>query len=173
MMRMGRSHRSRNSELKWGQRHPSPQDVPLGLLAPPPQTVISLPGSDASGSSGLGWCYLQSWGLGEPAVHAPWGRGGQAVRPLVATGRKESASCSAEIWELGLVLKLRLSCSCPCRLVAKPYPTLCEPMYCSPPGSSVHGILQSRILEWVAISSSRKSFSTQGSKPHLPCLLHW
>ena len=31
----------------------------------------------------------------------------------------------------------------------------CNPMYCSPPGSSVHGILQVRILEWVAISFSR------------------
>ena len=36
-------------------------------------------------------------------------------------------------------------------------PTLCGPMDCSPPGSSVHGILQARILEWVAISSSRGS----------------
>ena len=33
--------------------------------------------------------------------------------------------------------------------------TLCDPMDCSPPGSSVHGILQARILEWVAIPSSR------------------
>ena len=31
-------------------------------------------------------------------------------------------------------------------------PTLCDPVDCSPPGSSVHGILQARILEWVAIS---------------------
>ena len=37
-------------------------------------------------------------------------------------------------------------------------PTLCDPMECNPPGSSVHGILQSRILEWVAISFSRRSF---------------
>jgi len=36
-------------------------------------------------------------------------------------------------------------------------PTLWDPMDCSPPGSSVHGILQTRILEWVAISSSRGS----------------
>ena len=36
--------------------------------------------------------------------------------------------------------------------------TLCNPMNSSPPGSSVHGILQARILEWVAISSSRASF---------------
>ena len=32
--------------------------------------------------------------------------------------------------------------------------TFCDPMDCSRPGSSVHGILQARILEWVAISSS-------------------
>ena len=37
----------------------------------------------------------------------------------------------------------------------QPYPTLCDPMVRSPPGSSVHGILQARILEWVAISYSR------------------
>ena len=36
-------------------------------------------------------------------------------------------------------------------------PTLCDPIDCSPPGSSVHGILQARILEWVAISYSRGS----------------
>ena len=35
--------------------------------------------------------------------------------------------------------------------------TLCNPMDCSPPGSSVHGILQARILEWVAIPSFRGS----------------
>ena len=35
--------------------------------------------------------------------------------------------------------------------------TLCDPVDCSLPGSSVHGILQARILEWVAISSSRGS----------------
>ena len=42
-------------------------------------------------------------------------------------------------------------------LVAQSCPTLCDPMDCSPPGSSVHGILQARILEWVAISFSRGS----------------
>ena len=36
-------------------------------------------------------------------------------------------------------------------------PTLCDPVDCSPPGSSVHGILQVRILEWVARPSSRGS----------------
>ena len=42
-------------------------------------------------------------------------------------------------------------------LVSQLCPTLCDPMDCSLPGSSVHGILQARILEWVAIPSPRKS----------------
>ena len=42
-------------------------------------------------------------------------------------------------------------------LVTDSCPTLCQPMDCSPLGSSVHGILQARILEWVAISFSRGS----------------
>ena len=39
--------------------------------------------------------------------------------------------------------------------VAQSCPTLCDPMVCSPPGSSVHGILQARILKWVALPFSR------------------
>ena len=42
-------------------------------------------------------------------------------------------------------------------LVAQSCLTLCGPMDCRPPGSSVHGILQARILEWVAIFFSRGS----------------
>ena len=38
-------------------------------------------------------------------------------------------------------------------VVAQSYPTLCDPMDCNLPGSSVHGILQARILEWLAIPS--------------------
>ena len=44
------------------------------------------------------------------------------------------------------------------------------PMECSPPGSSVHGILQVRILQWAAIPFSRGIFPTQGSNLGL---LHW
>ena len=44
--------------------------------------------------------------------------------------------------------------------VAQSYPTLCDPVDCSPPGSSICGILQARILEWVAIS-----FSSGSSQP--------
>ena len=39
--------------------------------------------------------------------------------------------------------------------VAQSCPTLCDPMDCSLPGSSIHGILQARILEWIAISFSK------------------
>ena len=38
--------------------------------------------------------------------------------------------------------------------VAQSYPTLSDPMDCSPPGSSVHGIFQARVLEWGAIAFS-------------------
>ena len=46
---------------------------------------------------------------------------------------------------------------CVCVLVAQSCPTLCDPVDCNPPGSSVHEIFQARILEWVAISFSRGS----------------
>ena len=46
---------------------------------------------------------------------------------------------------------------CVCVSVTQLCSTLCDPMDCNPPGSSVHGILQARILEWVAIPFSRGS----------------
>ena len=52
-------------------------------------------------------------------------------------------------------------------------PTLCDTMECSLWGSSVHGIFQARILEWVAIFYSKGISLTQGSNPCLLCLLHW
>ena len=56
-----------------------------------------------------------------------------------------------------------------CCLVTKSYPTLCNPMDCSPPGSSVHEISQARILERVAISFSRGS-SQPRNRTHISCL---
>ena len=49
--------------------------------------------------------------------------------------------------------------------VGQVWPTLCNPMDCSLPGSSVHGNFQARILEWVAISSSRGSSQPQKRGP--------
>ena len=53
-------------------------------------------------------------------------------------------------------------CVCMCVWVAQLCPTLCNSMDYSLPGSSVHGVLQARILEWVAIPFSSKVFPTQG-----------
>ena len=50
---------------------------------------------------------------------------------------------------------------------------LCDPMDCGLPGSSVHRILQARILGRVAISFSKRIFPTQGLNPHLLRLRHW
>ena len=61
---------------------------------------------------------------------------------------------------------------CCCCLVTKLCMTLCNFMDCSRPGSSVHGISQARILEWVAISFSRGIFLTQESNPLLLSLQH-
>ena len=67
------------------------------------------------------------------------------------------------LWECGLKNEIIIECllwgntvCCVC-LVAQSYLTLCDPMDCSPPGSSVHGILQARILERVTMPSSRGS----------------
>ena len=53
--------------------------------------------------------------------------------------------------------------------VTQSCPTLCDPMDCSLPGSSVHGILQARILEWVVIPFSR-DLSYRGIEPRSPAL---
>ena len=63
-------------------------------------------------------------------------------------------------------------CVCVCVCVysdAQSCPTFCEPMDCTPPGSSVHGILQARMLEWVAISFSRGS-SQPRNRTRMSCI---
>ena len=52
---------------------------------------------------------------------------------------------------------------CVCAKLLQSCPTLCDPMDCSPPGSCVHGILQAKILKWVAIPSSRGSSQSRDS----------
>ena len=60
---------------------------------------------------------------------------------------------------------IRMPCVC---LVAQLCPTLCDPMDCSPPDSSVHRSFQARILQWVAISFSR--FSRSKDRTHASCV---
>ena len=64
----------------------------------------------------------------------------------------------------GFVVKPDLNCMF---LVTQSRPTLCDIMDYSLPGSFVHGILQARILRWVAIPFSREFFPTQKSNPGL------
>ena len=55
-------------------------------------------------------------------------------------------------------------------LVAQWCPTLCDPTDYNPPGSSVHGTLQARLLEWVVISFSRGS-SPPGNQTRVSCFV--
>ena len=66
-----------------------------------------------------------------------------------------------------LPTSLNLLCACMLQLCQP----LCDPIDYSPPGSSVHGIIQPRKLEWFAMPSSREIFLPQGLDPHLH-LLH-
>ena len=68
----------------------------------------------------------------------------------------EALGCPTPAASLSLHVLETWACTC---VVARSRPILCSPMdsSCSPPGSSVHGISQARILEWVAISSSTGS----------------
>ena len=62
--------------------------------------------------------------------------------------------CQYGIWQDSCLLSTSV-CVCVCVLVAQSCQTLCNSMDCSSPGSSVHGTFQARMLEQVAISSSR------------------
>ena len=66
----------------------------------------------------------------------------------ISCGQDTSPSVSSCVNQMGACMDVQSIQSCP---------TLCDPVNCSPPGSSVHGILQARILEQVAMPSSRES----------------
>ena len=55
-------------------------------------------------------------------------------------------------------------------LVAQLCPTVCDPMDCSLPGSSLHGILRARVLEWVAIAFSAAAAAAAKSLQSSPTL---
>ena len=94
-------------------------------------------------------------------------------------------SCTAEIFsseKLGSIsfiltyssmcdlCTFRPTCTCLCVCIVR---SDSDPMDKSPPGFSVHGILQARILKWVPISFSRGIFPSQEWNPRVLCLLHW
>ena len=69
------------------------------------------------------------------------------------------AYLTIDLFSWNTVVSRNSSVSYSCCLVAQSCRTLCNPVGCSLPGSSVHGISQARVLEWVAISSTRGSSS--------------
>ena len=111
---------------------------------------------------------LLNCGAGEDSLRVPW----TAKISNQSTPKEINPEYSLEglmlkqklqyfghmMWRAGLLEKtLMLGKIEGRRRRAQLSPTLCDPMECSLPGSSVHGLLQARILEWVAISYSRGS----------------
>ena len=127
------------------------QLVACGILGPRPGIKPTPPAS-------LLWMYsCSSWERGD---------GSRTFRSPCALGWPKKSQwihmwCEKQVWQLNQEESKSE--------VAQLCPTLCEPMDCSPPGSSVRGIFQARVLEWVAISLIRRRRS---KKPHpgLACL---
>ena len=92
------------------------------------------------------------------------------ARTTETPGKSPGSDCDCQVMRClatGLIVKTSLSVHtfCPC-LVTPLCPTLCNPVDCSLPGSSVHGILQARTLEWVAISTSIVHIAVHYNGPH-------
>ena len=83
---------------------------------------------------------------------------GMAISVLVSYPHEDLADLGLWLQQLPSITRENHTMWAPCSCsLAKSCLTLCKPMDCSPPGSSVHGIFQARILEWVVISFSRGS----------------
>ena len=96
--------------------------------------------------------YPKNWQ--HPWIHSIWSFG------VWRWGNEEGASKDEETLDFASTQWSSYSLRCP---------TLCDPMNCSPPGSSVHGILQGRILEWISLSLLQGIFPIQGSN-RVSCL---
>ena len=113
------------------------------------------------------------WGISGDGVCFYRKRRGQSQDGVKAPGHK----LPSEVWshsegQEALLRMLRETASSPgvrAYSVAQSCPTLCDPLDCSPPGSSGHGISQAGILEWVAISCSRGS-SRPRDQTHVSCV---
>ena len=113
-----------------------------------------------------------------------------------ASGEKSTCQSRRQIWSLGQEDTLekemaihcdilaweipwaeepsRLQSTCVCAKSLQSCPTLCNTLDQRQPGSSVHGILQARILTGVGCHALHQGiFPIQGSNPCLLCLLHW
>ena len=144
--------------LRWDQRMPK-QHISLCLTLFRPNTLWTKWCLDASSKKGLlpscGHCSEQG-GLELSASS------GCASTAESGPSKRHAPSRTAQTWWPGDLVTRWV-------LVAQLCLTLCDPMDCSLPGSSVHGILQARILEWVAIPFS-KGRSQRMDRTQVSCI---
>ena len=122
-------------------------------------TPVFLPGESQGQGSLVGCCLWGCTGLDTTEVtQQQQQQCGQRSRNRMTNADDNSVLTISKIQHIILTFKVAvITC-----LVAKSCPTLCDPMDSSPPGSSVHGIIQARILECIAISFSRGCFPPRG-----------
>ena len=90
---------------------------------------------------------------------------------IISGGQGEFLDSQRHAMVTGVIstwLILGEECALLVELVAQLCRTLFHPVDCRPPGSSVHGVSQARILEWVAMPSSRRFSQPRESNPGLP-----
>ena len=169
---------------KAAERRETDETQTCGSRSLPPRSLVGLPRDEIQGGDfWKGGCYTEReracWKSAEPPLQSFWLRTDLYTRlrkrlsqegPLerskqvspasshragerVSISHREDVLPRVSDWVLGRILPHAVQFSS----VAQSCPTLCDPMDCSLLGSSVHGILQARILEWVVISSSRGS----------------
>ena len=122
------------------------------------------PPSTASGPTG---CIIQLYHPGRPL-----GRHVEERQCLVSFAESWGWDTEPSGQSIQLGDQTNMTCSCHCCLATKLCPTLCDPMDCHPPGSSVRGIFQAGVLEWVAISFSSGS-SQPRDQTHVSCIGRW
>ena len=114
----------------------------LSLLVP--LRVLVLAGGCVSCGGGGGWCVICTSPVSQASFHVP-------------VGHSRVFFCQLSV---------------DCCSIAQLCLRLCEGINCSPPGFCVHGISQARILEWVAISTSRGS-SQPRDQTRVSCIGRW
>ena len=104
-----------------------------------------------------------------------WGGRGRVGRGLLLGGNLSGQEEPVRVWGFGLASSLTLQARPVLSKLLQLCPTLCDPVDCSTSGSSVHGILQARILEGVVMLSS-KGASRPRDRTHISyvsCIGWW
>ena len=113
-----------------------------------------------------------------PGVHSDSHPSSQWCHPAISSSVVLFSSCPQSLpasESFPTYFKIQVASFIENAMLLQLCPTLCDPMDCSLPGSSVHGILQARILEWVAVPSSRGSYQprNQTQVSYVSCTGRW